>query len=219
VILNIQNLKKNYQQGEKQLEILKGLELQVQEGESVAILGRSGSGKSTLLSLLAGLDKPTQGSIHYQGKAIETMSEADLTKWRSENMGIIFQQYHLMSTLNAFDNVALPLQIQKKKDYENNVLDLLDKVGLKQRAHHYPNQLSGGENQRVAIARALSTNPKVILADEPSGNLDQETGKNVMNMLFDLIKTEKLSLILVTHDELLAQKCDRVLRLENGVLC
>jgi putative ABC transport system ATP-binding protein len=165
VILNIQNLKKNYQQGEKQLEILKGLELQVQEGESVAILGRSGSGKSTLLSLLAGLDKPTQGSIHYQGKAIETMSEADLTKWRSENMGIIFQQYHLMSTLNAFDNVALPLQIQKKKDYENNVLDLLDKVGLKQRAHHYPNQLSGGENQRVAIARALSTNPKVILAD------------------------------------------------------
>lgn len=218
VALTVANLRKSYGQGDSKIEVLKGINLSVTKGETVALTGKSGSGKSTLLSLMAGLDRPDSGNISFYGKVISGMSEKELTHFRAANMGIVFQQFHLVSTLTAFENVLLPLELLKRQGAKERAEELLKSVGLSHRQHHLPSQLSGGESQRVAIARALAINPSILFADEPSGNLDEETGDRVMELLFDMVKKSKTTLVLVTHDPDLAKKCGRVVHLEHGSL-
>lgn len=217
-MMSIENLRKSYGAGEARVEVLKGLGFDIKKGEQVALTGKSGSGKSTLLSLLAGLDSPDEGKITIDGNDISSMSEKNLTQYRARNVGIVFQQFHLVSTLTAMENVLLPLEILKIEGAKERATSLLESVGLSHRMHHLPSQLSGGESQRVAIARALSTNPAVLFADEPSGNLDEETGEKVMNLLFDLVKKSGTTLVLVTHDPELAARCERIIHLEHGRL-
>lgn len=218
MILNIEGVDKHFTQGQNRLEVLKGLELKVERPETLAILGKSGSGKSTLLSLLGGLDKPDRGSILVNGIDIVPMKEGRLAKYRAENIGIVFQQFHLMKTFTALENVMLPLEILKKDNVKRRAMESLAKVGLADRADHFPHQLSGGESQRVAVARAIAPEPKIILADEPSGNLDAQTGASVMQMIFDLCADRSSALILVTHDVDLARSCDKVYELADKAL-
>lgn len=217
-MMKLVNLKKSYGQGSAKVEVLKSINLEIKEGEKVALLGKSGSGKSTLLSLMAGLDSPDSGDIFISGHSISKLSDSELTKFRSQNMGIVFQQFHLVSTLTALENVLLPLELNKVLDSHQIGLELLKNVGLAHRADHLPSQLSGGECQRVAIARALAIGPKILFADEPSGNLDEQTGETVMNLLFNMANTMNTTLVLVTHDLELAQKCGRIVHLEHGSL-
>lgn len=214
----VSNLRKSYGQGESKVEVLKGINLDIQKGEKLALIGKSGSGKSTLLSLLAGLDSPDSGDIIVQEQNISSMSERDLTNFRARHMGIVFQQFHLVSTLTALENVLLPLELLKRPDAMTTAKNLLESVGLGHRSHHVPSQLSGGESQRVAIARALAINPAILFADEPSGNLDEETGDKVMDLLFKMVQDTGTTLVLVTHDPDLAKKCSRVVHLEHGSL-
>lgn len=217
-MMQVRNLRKSYGQGESRLEVLKGINLDIQAGEILALVGKSGSGKSTLLSLLSGLDAPDEGSILVQGKDMAKMSERELTQFRAQHMGIVFQQFHLVSTLSALENVLLPLELLKRPNSLKEATRLLESVGLSSRLHHLPSQLSGGESQRVAIARSLAIRPSILFADEPSGNLDEETGDKVMQLLFDLVKETGTTLVLVTHDSELAQRCGRVIHLEHGSL-
>lgn len=217
-ILSVENLSKSYKQGTNEVHVLNGLSLNVKKGSTVAILGQSGSGKSTFLSLLSGLDKADQGKIQIAGSDITTLDEKALAKFRGENLGIIFQQFHLMNHMTALENTALPLEISKSKNTKSLAKNALEKVGLGHRVDHYPNELSGGENQRVAIARAFIVSPKLLIADEPSGNLDQETGDAVMEILFDLVKKNEMTLVLVTHNRELAQKCEAIYKLNHGKL-
>jgi putative ABC transport system ATP-binding protein len=184
----------------------------------MAILGRSGSGKSTLLSLLAGLDQPDAGQILCAGTDITKLAEKPLALFRGKTMGIVFQQYHLISHLTALENVSLPLEILKEHDCQARAIQAIEKVGLEDRLGHFPHQLSGGEKQRVALARAMVTNPRIILADEPSGNLDTSTGEKVMDLLFNLVEDIGTTLVLVTHNEELAARCHEQTRLGNGQL-
>jgi len=215
--LVVKNVKKTFYQGNQEIPVLKGLDLEVAQGESVAILGPSGSGKSTLLSMIAGFDDPDDGSVKLLGKSLQEMTEDEKAKFRGSNIGFVFQQYHLLSHLNSYENVLLPLTILDREN-ETQVNKILDQVGLSERSKSFPHQLSGGESQRVAIARALVHRPKIIIADEPSGNLDIASGKKVMDVLFDAIKTDNTSLVLVTHSLELAKRCDRVLELSQGKL-
>lgn len=215
--LHVRNLVKTYTQGDSKINILRTLNLELNDGEVIAVIGKSGSGKSTLLSVLAGLDFPDSGSIHIGGETIESMSQDKLSVWRGKNIGIVFQQFHLLAHLTALENVALPLEIMGA-EVQNKPEALLKDLGLGHRLHHLPRELSGGECQRVAIARALVTEPKLLLADEPSGNLDVETGEQVMTSFLQLIKKRKTTTILVTHNRELADRCDRKLILENGQL-
>ncbi|MFW7379459.1 MAG: ABC transporter ATP-binding protein [Oligoflexus sp.] len=217
-VLAAESLYKNYEQGTSTIKVLSDLNLEVQAGETLAILGRSGSGKSTLLSLLAGLDRPSQGKLKIQGQDLNQLSEAEMTKFRGQNLGIIFQQFHLMNSLTALENVSLPLEILGNKQAKKLARIALERVGLDERRHHLPHQLSGGECQRVAIARAFVVEPKLLLADEPSGNLDHATGKMVMDLLFQAVAERNMTLVLVTHDQKLADRCHRRLTLEQGVL-
>lgn len=219
-MLTVENVRKNYVQGESQIEVLKGVDLQVQSGETVAILGESGSGKSTLLSLLAGLDRPDQGRIVLDSKDFSTLSEETMTQFRGQNIGIVFQQYHLLPHLTALENVSLPLEIAgfDLKKASSLAEEALAQVKLPHRQRHFPHQLSGGECQRAAIARALVTRPRVLLADEPSGNLDSQTGRQVMDLLFSLVKEVGMTTVLVTHSEELALRCQRQTRLVDGKL-
>lgn len=217
-MMKVKNLRKSYGQGEARFEVLKGIELEIQKGETLALIGKSGSGKSTLLSLLAGLDQADSGDIEISGNNISKMSEKDLTRFRAENMGIVFQQFHLVSTLTALENVLLPLELLKRPNAKETAKALLESVGLSHRAHHLPSELSGGESQRVAIARALAIRPAILFADEPSGNLDEETGERVMELLFKMVKETNTTLVLVTHDQDLARKCSRTVHLEHGSL-
>lgn len=217
-MIYVQSLKKSYDQAQRKIDVLKDISFQVESGKSIAILGKSGSGKSTFLSLLAGLDSADAGHIKIDGDDICSMNEEQLTHYRAQKLGIIFQQFHLMEHLNALENVKLALDIAKVEGSYNQALNYLKEVGLGDRADHLPSQLSGGEKQRVAMARAICMKPKLLLADEPSGNLDEETAKMVMNSLFDLVKKHNLTLILVTHDSELATKCDKTYRLEEGML-
>jgi putative ABC transport system ATP-binding protein len=217
-IASIQKISKTYNQGGKKVEVLYQLSLQVKKGETVAILGQSGSGKSTFLSLMAGLDQPDFGQISIDETDLTKMDQEELARFRSKNLGIVFQQYHLMSNLTALENVSLPLELQRQKDAEIQARKALEQVGLSHRLSHLPSELSGGECQRVAIARAIVTKPSLILADEPSGNLDGKTGKEVMDLLFTLCKEQEQTLILVTHNQELSKLCDRCLHLREGRL-
>lgn len=218
MILEASGISKNYYQGNQTIQVLNNLNLSVSESETVCILGRSGSGKSTLLSLLAGLDRADSGSLNLLGENLFTMNEEKLTRFRGQHLGIVFQHFHLLPHLTALENVSLPLEILNQKKIIQRSMELLDRVGLSNRASHLPAQLSGGEMQRVALVRALVASPDVILADEPSGSLDESNAEEVIQLLFDLIKDEKKALILVTHDLNLSSRCMRRLELNHGVL-
>ncbi len=214
--IQIENLNKSYSLNSEKLNILKNLNAEIQTGEIVAVVGASGSGKSTLLSLLSGLDRADSGDITIQGQKIFKLTPQQMISFRAQNIGIIFQQFHLVSHLTAFENVALPLDILNRPYKADDILTALDHVGLKSRAGHKPSELSGGESQRLAIARALITRPTLLLADEPSGNLDSETGAKVMDLFFQQVRQQKTTTLLVTHDMALADRCDRKLILKQG---
>ena len=215
--LEIQGLTKTYHQGAQKIEVLRGVEVKIQTGEIVAILGKSGSGKSTLLAILAALDPPDSGTIFVDGQNILSMRESDLTVWRGKKLGFVFQQIHLIPHLTAWENVHLPLEIGGQPNPEA-ATNLLVAVGLGDRAGHFPKQLSGGECQRVAIARALIIQPKLLLADEPSGSLDADTGEQVLNVFFTQVRRTRTTTLLVTHNEDLANRCDRKFVLSKGLL-
>lgn len=203
------------------LAILRGIDLTIGEGEVTAIVGRSGSGKSTLLNLLGLLDTATSGTFHCNGMDVAKMGDATRSRLRGEFLGFIFQQFHLLDRRTALENVAEPLLFGSASDLRGRnarAQALLDQVGLTERAHSMPHLLSGGEQQRVAIARALVRNPRVVLADEPTGSLDEATGERILDLLFDLVRAERLALILVTHDRAVASRADRILTLSDGVL-
>jgi len=204
--------------GEARVHILKGVSLKVQKGEAVGIVGASGSGKSTLLMLLAGLERPDAGNIRVDGTSLEGMSEDQLARFRGARIGIVFQSFHLIPTMTALENVAIPLELSGTRDASVKALKELDAVGLRARAGHYPAQLSGGEQQRVAIARALATDPAIIVADEPTGNLDEISGQSIISLLFNLREKRGATLILVTHDMSLAARCDRTVRMRSGLV-
>ncbi|MBX2995186.1 MAG: ABC transporter ATP-binding protein [Bdellovibrionaceae bacterium] len=216
--LDVVDIKKTYQQGSEKIQVLKGVNFNVREGEVVAILGQSGSGKTTLLSLLAGLDLPGSGEIRMDGQIFSQMLEDEKTIFRGKKIGIVFQSYHLVPHLTALENVMLPLDILGEADPAEKAKALLEQVGLGHRSTHFPSQLSGGECQRTALARALVTKPALLLADEPSGHLDSETGQKVMDLFFDVVRKNKTTTILVTHDAALAKRCDRQLVLKAGVM-
>lgn len=203
---------------DNQIRILQGLNLSVAAAEQVAIIGSSGSGKSTLLSLLAGLDVPTTGDVRIQGKAFSSLDEDGRAAMRSESMGFVFQSFQLLPALTALENVMLPLQLKNVANAKQLSLEALQKVGLSERVRHYPKQLSGGEQQRVAIARAFATQPSILFADEPTGNLDHATGQMIIELLFRMNAEAGTTLVMVTHDIQLANRCHRQLKLANGVL-
>jgi len=219
-MIEINDLKKSYYLNAKseQVNILQGLNLKVNSGEVIAIVGSSGSGKSTLLGLLSGLDQPDSGEVKIDQKSLQQMSPNDLTQFRSSRIGIVFQQYYLVNHLTAYENLTLPLDILDKK-YDQNSIDLaLENVGLLHRSDHRPTEMSGGECQRLALARALIIKPSLLLADEPSGSLDTETGQKVMALFFEQVRQQNTTTILVTHDLDLARKCDRIYKLNHGQL-
>jgi len=217
-MIEVKGISKSYWQSKREIQVLKKLSFSVASGEKVAIVGPSGSGKSTLLSLLSGLDRPDSGAIQVDGTTINTLSEKDLAAFRGQRIGIVFQQFHLLASLSALENTRLPLDLQRLRKSETEANRLLEMVGLGDRTSHYPHQLSGGEMQRVAIARALITKPAILLADEPTGNLDQNTGDQVMAKLLEIAALNKQTVLLVTHNSRLAQLCDRILQLSNGTL-
>jgi putative ABC transport system ATP-binding protein len=218
VILAAENLTKTFKSGNHSLTVLHNVSFSIKKGNSCAVVGPSGSGKTTLLGLCAGLDKPTSGSVILNGQKISGFSEDRLTKIRNEQIGFVFQSFQLIPTLTALENVMVPIELRgiPYKKAEDRALELLKNVGLQERSHHYPNQLSGGEQQRVGIARAFIHKPDVLFADEPTGNLDGETGEQIERLLFDLNRDQGTTLIIVTHDRELAGKCDRVIELKNG---
>ena len=217
-MIEITNLSMHYTLGDAQIDILRNVDLRIARGERVAIAGPSGSGKTTLLLLLAGLERPISGSVTFDGMALDTLDHDQLADLRRDHVGIVFQSFHLVPSLNALDNVALPLEIAGHRDARVRARTMLEKVGLGGRLSHYPGQLSGGEQQRVAISRALVHAPKLVLADEPTGNLDDHTGEAVGELLFELNREAGTTLMLVTHDMDFAARCDRVLRLHDGIL-
>lgn len=217
-ILTARNLSKVVASTEGELTILHDLSLDLVSGDSLAIVGRSGSGKSTLLGLLAGLDLPSSGSVILAGNDLGSLDEDQRARVRAEHVGFVFQSFQLLDSLNALENVMLPLELEGHADARQRARALLERVGLGQRLTHYPRQLSGGEQQRVAIARAFVAEPAVLFADEPTGNLDSHTGERISDLLFELNKERGATLVLVTHDERLAHRCKRLIRLEGGHL-
>lgn len=217
-MIQLENLSMSYTLGGEQVNVLSGVDIAIGSGETVAIIGPSGSGKTTLLLLLAGLEQPMSGLIKLAGVTLAGLDADQLADIRRNQLGIIFQSFHLVPSLTALANVALPLEIAGKDGARESARTMLDKVGLTQRENHYPAQLSGGEQQRVAIARALVHAPGLVLADEPTGNLDLRTGAKVTDILFDLNKQAGSTLVLVTHDEEIAKRCKRLLRLHEGKL-
>lgn len=215
-ILNVQNLEKSHFSSSKKLNILKDISFSVEAKETFAIVGPSGSGKTTLLGLCAGLDQPDTGTISLCGTDIGGLTEDARAVLRNQKVGFIFQDFQLLPTLTALENVAVPLELQGDKTATSSAKELLNKVGLGDRMHHYPSQLSGGEQQRVALARAFSNKPSILFADEPTGNLDAETGEKVVQLLFDLNKELGTTLVIVTHDMELAEKTGHILKLKGG---
>jgi putative ABC transport system ATP-binding protein len=215
-MIKVNNLSKKVQVLEDQLTILNSLSFQVSRGESLAIIGPSGSGKSTLLGILAGLDLPSTGSVHIDGKRITSMSEEARASIRARYVGFVFQSFHLLPGLTALENVALPLELRSESDALITAKEFLSRVGLQDRSTHLPNQLSGGEQQRVAVARAFACQPKILFADEPTGNLDIVTGAKINDLLFELNQEQGTTLVIVTHEQTLAARCARRLHLQCG---
>jgi putative ABC transport system ATP-binding protein len=217
-ILQAERLTKSFKSGDKVLTVLNNVSFSIESGTSCAIVGPSGSGKTTLLGLCAGLDKPTSGRVILNGKAISEMNEDQLSKVRNEQIGFVFQSFQLISTLTALENVMVPIELRgvPYRDVEKLALDLLEQVGLGDRTHHYPTQLSGGEQQRVGLARAFIHQPDILFADEPTGNLDGETGAQIEELLFNLNRQQGTTLLIVTHDRELASRCDRMIELKSG---
>lgn len=215
-ILNVRNLEKTFSSGSKKITVLHDINFDIEAGETFSIVGPSGSGKTTLLGLCAGLDQADSGSINICGTQLNSLTEDERAILRNKNIGFVFQDFQLLPTLTALENVAVPLELQGAKNASKVGMELLEKVGLGDRFHHYPSQLSGGEQQRVAVARAFSNTPSVLFADEPTGNLDAETGEKVIDLLFNLNKESGTTLVIVTHDLELAQKTQRILRLKGG---
>ncbi len=217
-IVQVTGVSKQVQTGTTQLTILDNVSFEVAHGEAVAIVGVSGSGKSTLLSLLAGFDAPSTGAINVDGVDMFALDEDGRAALRARMVGFVFQSFHLLPAFTALENVMLPIELAGSDSARSKALAMLDRVGLSERAHHYPKQLSGGEQQRVAIARAFVREPKLLFADEPTGNLDAATGAHISDLMFDLNRERQTTLILVTHDQALSQRCGRQLRLAAGKL-
>ncbi|EOZ99763.1 ABC transporter, ATP-binding protein [Indibacter alkaliphilus LW1] len=215
-ILSVDQVSKTYKSGNRVLTVLDEVNFQVKQGESIAIVGPSGSGKTTLLGLCAGLDSASKGSVKLNGKALEDLSEDERAMVRSQDVGFIFQNFQLLPTLTALENVMVPLELKKRKDAKERATSLLKKVGLEERMSHYPTQLSGGEQQRVSIARAFANEPKILFADEPTGNLDTDTGEMIEDLIFELNREQGTTLVLVTHDPELAKKTNRIIRIKGG---
>ena len=221
VILSAQDVRKSYQLGGKELPVLQGVDLDLHQGEYMALQGASGSGKSTLLQLLGGLDRPSSGSILFNGDPLRLQTASEAARFRSQHVGFVFQAYHLLPDLDALENVMLPAQVMRlsRSIIDSRARDLLGKVGLGARMDHRPSELSGGEQQRVAIARALMNEPEVVLADEPTGNLDTGTESEIILLLKELHEERQLTVLVATHDETVAKAAHRVVRLRDGRVC
>jgi len=217
-VIEAQSLTKIVSTKQEQLTILDDVNLDIKKGESVAIVGTSGAGKSTLMTLLAGLDVPTTGKVELLGKPLQSLNDEQRAAIRSESVGFVFQSFLLIPSLSALDNVTLPCLLKGDPEDKARAINLLESVGLGNRIHHSPAQLSGGEQQRVALARAFMIQPKILFADEPTGNLDQQTASTVIELLFDLNQEHGTTLVLVTHDTKLAQRCDRIIKMKAGKL-
>lgn len=217
-ILKIDKLTRQFKSGDKLITVVDSVSFEIEKGISCAIVGPSGSGKTTLLGLAAGLDKPTSGEVTLNGISLNPLDEDERAEVRNKYVGFVFQTFQLVPTLTAVENVMVPLELRGEatSDVRKKALSLLEDVGLEDRSHHYPTQLSGGEQQRVAVARAFINEPKILFADEPTGNLDTETGEHIENLIFDLNTKEGTTLVLVTHDLELAEKCDRIIKIKNG---
>ena len=216
IILNIKNVSKTYKSGGQDLTVLDNISIAVTEGSTIAIVGPSGSGKTTLLGLAAGLDRASEGSIELNNIALDNLNEDERASVRNKHVGFIFQNFQLLPSLTALENIMVPLELRGQKNAKPIATDLLQQVGLGNRGHHYPSQLSGGEQQRISLARAFSNSPKILFADEPSGNLDGETSEKIIDMIFNLNKQTGTTLILVTHDLDLAGKTGRIIKLKAG---
>lgn len=219
VLLRAKGLRKSYVQGAGELQILRGIDLEIRAGEAVCIVGASGAGKSTLLHILGTLDKADEGELHFEDRALHAMGDDQLSRFRNEHMGFVFQFHHLMAEFTALENVALPARIggQPPAFARRQAADWLDRMGLAERMNHYPNQLSGGELQRVAIARALIRRPRVLFADEPTGNLDSTNSQKIQELFFELKNSLGLTLVVVTHDRAFAARFPRVLEMKDGL--
>jgi len=215
-ILKINDLERTYKSGSKELTVLQNVSFEVEKGQTFSIVGPSGSGKTTLLGLAAGLDTPNAGKVELCGHDLNSLNEDDRAQLRNDQVGFIFQNFQLLPTLTALENVSVPLELQGDKNATTKAKELLNKVGLGDRIHHYPSQLSGGEQQRVAVARAFSNNPSILFADEPTGNLDEETGEKIIQLLFNLNKEAGTTLVIITHDLDLAARTQQILRLKGG---
>ncbi|MGI8849606.1 MAG: ABC transporter ATP-binding protein [Pyrinomonadaceae bacterium] len=215
-MIQLKNITKVVRSGTEDLTILDDVSIEIPDGQFVAVTGASGSGKSTLLGLIAGLDAPTSGTILIDDEGVTEMSEDTLATLRSEKIGFIFQSFHLIPSLTAFENVLIPMEILGLKDAKSRAVKLLEDVELTNRGHHYPTELSGGEQQRIAIARAFANSPKILLADEPTGNLDSRNGDHIFDLMTELHRQNNVTLILVTHDQTLAAKAQRQIRLKDG---
>ena len=215
-ILKIHELEKTYTSGSKKITVLHDISFEIEKGDTFSIVGPSGSGKTTLLGLCAGLDHPDTGSVELCGHNLQDLNEDERAQLRNKEVGFIFQNFQLLPTLTALENVIVPLELQGSKNATKVGLKLLDKVGLADRVHHYPSQLSGGEQQRVALARAFSNTPSILFADEPTGNLDEETGEKVIQLLFELNKEAGTTLVIISHDLDLANRTQQILRLKGG---
>lgn len=215
-ILAVQQLTKTFRSGQRELTVLHDVTFTLPKGDSLSIVGPSGSGKTTLLGLCAGLDRPSTGRVVIDGTDITALTEDERAAFRAEKVGFVFQNFQLIPTLTALENVMVPVELQGGKMARNKALELLEKVGLADRAHHYPTQLSGGEQQRVAIARAFANQPRILFADEPTGNLDDTTSEKIESLLFDLNRQAGTTLVLVTHDLELAQRTGHIIRLKGG---
>ncbi len=215
-ILNVQNVSKTYQSAGRNLTVLDDINFTVEAGSTLSIVGPSGSGKTTLLGLAAGLDRSSSGTIELNGIRLDHLSEDQRARVRNEHVGFIFQNFQLLPTLTALENVMVPLELRGVKNVKPGAVDLLQKVGLGDRGHHYPAQLSGGEQQRVSLARAFSNKPEILFADEPTGNLDAETSEKIIDLIFNLNKEAGTTLILVTHDLELANRTGRIIKLKGG---
>ena len=217
-IIKLENVHVNLKSNVEAIKVLKGINLNILANRSISIMGHSGAGKSTLAMTIAGLEGVTVGKVFYKGKAIHDLKEDELADYRSKNVGIIFQSFNLLPSMTALENVNLPLEISRDFIDNKKSIKLLETVGLKNRVSHYPHELSGGEQQRVAIARSLISSPEILIADEPTGNLDKKNSKEVIELIFQLQKNHKSTLILVTHDKSLADLCDETITLDNGLI-